>query len=408
MGASGAGMTAVSEIARAAGFEVSGCDLKTGGHDVAHLQNIDILAVTPAVFYQSAKHPELIEAQKKGIAMTWQEFMGKYLHRGKKVICIAGTHGKSTTTTMVGLVFELAGFDPTVEVGASVPVWHGHCRVGQGQYFVSEADEFYSNFLHYHPDIVILNNIELDHPEYFHTFDNLLLTYQKFLNNIKPGGVLIYHESVEKFLIFNFKFSVNFQKIKFSNNDFPKDLTLKIPGDHNKTNAAGVITLAKLLKIPESVYKKSLSEFGGIDRRLQELGTVNGITVVDDYANHPTAFAANIKALREKYSEKPIWAIIEPHTFSRLRAVLPELAPALKEADRVIVSKIFASRETDPGDFTGADIAAAVPGALYISEFPDIVQYLRSKIHDQVIVLVMGSGNSDKLARDIFNNLQTK
>jgi UDP-N-acetylmuramate--alanine ligase len=400
MGISGSGMSVVSEIAKAQGFEISGCDLKTGGHDVSHLEGIDILAVTPAVFFQSAQHPELVEGQKKGIAMTWQEFMGKYLHRDKFVICIAGTHGKSTTTAMVGQVLQASGLDPTVELGAS-----GH-RIGKSKYFVSEADEYYENFLHYHPDIVILNNIELDHPEYFHAFDNLLLTYQKFLNNIKPGGVLIYHKSIEKFSIFNFQFSNNFQKIKFSNNDFPKDIALKIPGEHNRTNAAGVLKLAEVLQIPSSISISALKSFAGIDRRLQELGTVNGITVIDDYANHPTAFQANIKAIREKYSGKPIWVVIEPHTFSRLRAVLPELAPALKNADHVIISKIFPSRETDPGDFTGANIASAIGRhAQYIPEFPDIVQHLTSNIKDQAVILVMGSGKSNELAREILQRL---
>ena len=152
-------------------------------------------------------------------------------------------------------------------------------------------------------------------------------------------------------------------------------------------------------------YVKTLENFQGIDRRLQELGTVNGITVIDDYANHPTAFLNNIKALREKYSGKPIWVVIEPHTFSRLRAVLADLAPALKDADHVIISKIFASRETDPGDFSGSDIAEVIPGALYIPEFSDIIRHLTLNIKHPSVVLVMGSGNSDKLAREILHKL---
>jgi len=404
MGIGGSGMSAAAEIAKAYGFEISGCDLKTGGHNVSHLKNADILAVTPAVFFQSTHHPELTTAKDRGILMTWQEFMGKYLHKDKFVICIAGTHGKSTTTTMAGKLLIDAGLDPTVEVGAIIPEWGGGDRVGKSKYFVSEADEFYSNFLHYRPDIVILNNIELDHPEYFHNFDNMLLTYQKFLNNIKPGGVLIYNDVVEKFSIFNFQFSNNFQKIKFSKDEFPKDLTLKIPGDHNKANAMGVIKLAEILKIPLSISISSLKSFSGINRRLEELGTINDITVIDDYANHPTAFQSNIKALREKYSGRKIWAVIEPHTFSRLRVVLPDLKPALKDADHVIISKIFASREADPGDFTGADIAAVCHGR-YIPAFADIVQTVKKEVKKNDIILVMGSGDSYKLARQILSAL---
>ena len=167
----------------------------------------------------------------------------------------------------------------------------------------------------------------------------------------------------------------------------------------------GIIKLAEVLKINHELTNQSLTYFRGIGRRLEELGTINGITVIDDYANHPTAFTANISAVKEKYPERDIWAVIEPHTFSRLRAVLPDLALSLANADHVIISKIFASRETDPGDFTGADIAAAVPGALYIPEFSSIIQHLTSKVSSPAVVLVMGSGNSDKLAREILDNL---
>ena len=392
MGISGSGMSVVAEIAKSQGYEVTGCDLKTDGHDPAHLKDIDILAVTPAVFFQSAQHPELLEGQKKGIAMTWQEFMGKYLHKNKFVICIAGTHGKSTTTAMTGKVLTEAGLDPTVELGAS-----GH-RIGYGKYFVSEADEYYGNFLNYEPDIIILNNIELDHPEYFGSLEKVLEMFQKFVDRLKVGGTIIYNNDSP--LIHRLNLPQN--SIHYSASEFPQNLNLKVPGDHNKANAMGVIKLAGLLKIP---YEKSLGEFSGIDRRLQELGTVNGVTVIDDYANHPTAFGANIKAVKEKYPGREIWAVIEPHTFSRLRAVLPDLASALKEADHVIISKIFASRETDPGDFTGADIAATIPSALYIPEFKDIIEHLSLNTKHSSVVLVMGSGKSNELAREILANL---
>ncbi len=406
MGIGGSGMASAAAIAKAYGYEISGCDLKTSGHDVKHLENIDILAVTPAVYYQPTHHPELTTAESLGIAMTWQEFMGNYLHKDKFVICIAGTHGKSTTTAMVGKLLEQAGLDPTVEFGAN----NGH-RIGKSKYFVTEADEFYSNFLHYHPDIVILNNIELDHPEYFKTTENMLNIFQSFIDQT---DLLIYN--TDSLLIHKLVLPKN--SIPYSVKEFPKDLILKIPGEHNKANATGVIKLAGLLKLLKKDYVKALENFTGIGRRLEELGTVNGVTVIDDYANHPTAFQANIKAVKEKYN-KPIWAIIEPHTFSRLRAVLPDLASALKGADHVIISKIFASREADPGDFTGEDIAKVIPGSLYIPEFSSIIQYLISNIPARIplkreafagrsspaIILVMGSGNSDKLAREILHKL---
>lgn len=399
MGIAGSGMSAVAEIAKAYGFEISGCDLKTGGHDVKHLEGVDILAVTPAVYFQSAQHPELVEGQKRGIAMTWQEFMGKYLHKDKFVICVAGTHGKSTTTAMAGQLLQTAGLDPTVEVGAD------GSRFGHSKYFISEADEYYDNFLHYHPDIVILNNIEFDHPEYFGTFEKMLDTYAQFISQIKPGGTLIYNIDdlgLKKLPITEYR---TLNTIPYSLTDFPKKLKLNVPGNHNKTNAVGIIKLAEVLKIDFSVVKKVLGGFSGIGRRLEELGTKNKITVIDDYANHPTAFAANILAVKEKYPNRRIWCVIEPHTFSRLRAVMSEIPKSLEKADAVIITKIFASRETDPCDFSGTDIAKVIPHSRYIPEFSDVVKTLVSETKPGDIILVMGSGNSYKLSRQILESI---
>ncbi|KKU78611.1 MAG: UDP-N-acetylmuramate-L-alanine ligase [Candidatus Amesbacteria bacterium GW2011_GWA2_47_70] len=367
MGIGGSGMSAAAAIAKASGFVVSGCDLKTGGHDVSHLEDVDILAVTPAVFFQSTHHPELTTAKDRGILMTWQEFMGKYLHKGKQVICIAGAHGKSTTTALAGLLLQASGLDPTVELGAKVPAWNANFRVGQGKYFVSEADEYYHNFLNFHPQIIILTMIEMDHPEYFKTFAKILNAYKQFVELLPPNGTLIYNSSDpgNQQLIAALNAQRTMLKlIPYSLSDFPKDLKLQIPGAHNR-----------------------------------------GIYVYDDYANHPTSYAATLQAVKEKYPKSRIWAVIEPHTFSRPKATLPDYPQAFSLAHQVIISKIFASRETDPGNFTGQDIANYLKNSLYIPEFPAIAQYLVSNIQSPAIVLVMGSGDSSKLAHLILESL---
>jgi UDP-N-acetylmuramate--alanine ligase len=219
--------------------------------------------------------------------MTWQEFMGKYLHKNKLLICVAGTHGKSTTTTMAGLLLEQAGLDPTVEVGATVPAWHSNVRLGKSEYFISEADEYYHNFQHYIPDIVILNNIELDHPEYFKTLDKVLEAFQRFIDNIKPGGTLIYNADSENIK----KLKLPKHAIGYSLAEFPKDLKLGILGEHNKANAMGIIKLGKLLKIKDHVVYETLKNFSGIGRRLELLGDPKGIKVYDDYATQPWAYS---------------------------------------------------------------------------------------------------------------------
>ena len=372
------------------------------GHGAAHIVESDIVAVSPALLYQNNDHPEMKAARDAGKLMTWQQFLGEHLQKDKFVICIAGTHGKSTTTTLAGLVLEGADLDPTVEVGATVPVWHTNVRIGASKYFISEADEFNDNFKHYRPDVIVLNNIEMDHPEYFKTEENMLAAFQRFIDQLKPGGTLIYN--TDSPLIHKLRLpqdAIAYTASDYEASTFP----LSVPGAHNRSNALGVIALARLLHIPDDATARALKSFTGIGRRIELIGERNGIKIYDDYANHPTAFAASIASIRELNPSGKIWAVIEPHTFSRLRAVLPALPASVKDADEVVVSKIYASREQDPGDFTGADIVSAMqhPHARYIPAFADIVTTIRAEAKPGDSILVMGSGDSYKLAREIVH-----
>jgi UDP-N-acetylmuramate--alanine ligase len=412
-------MSAVAQIAFAQGYEVSGCDLTldspyidkvknlhigiSEGHNSSHLQQVDILAVTPAVFYQNDTHAETTLARQKNILMKWQDFMGANLHKNKYLICVAGTHGKSTTTAIAGLLLEKAGLDPTVEVGATLKDWHNNVRLGQSKYFISEADEFHDNFATYFPDIILLTLVEYDHPEYFKSIDNMLLCYQRFINRLKPNGIVIYN--ADSPMCLKLKFPEN--SIPYHLSDFPEDLRLSQPGNHNKLNALAIIRLANVLKISDLDLDYTLRHFSGLDRRLDLIGEKHGKLVYDDYANHPSSFSATISAVKELHPHARICTVIEPHTFSRLRSLLPELPDSVKLADEVIVSKIFASRETDPGDFTGADIVHAMhhPHALFLPEFSQIISHIVSQKSDYDVYLIMGSGNSHKLSKQILENL---
>lgn len=394
-------MSAVAQIAKAYGYDVSGCDQKQEGHSIDHLNNIDILAVTPAIYYQNASHPEFIEAKKRNIVMTWQEFMGNYLHKNKFLVCVAGTHGKSTTTALAGLLLDQAGLDPTVEVGATLKEWHNNMRIGMSKYFVCEADEYHDNFASYHPDILILNNVEMDHPEYFKTETNLLAHFTRLIRRVRANGHIIYNSDSP--LIHKLNLPTN--AISYSLSDFPSKLKLGVPGDHNKSNAMGIIKLAEILNIPYDLVAQSLNRFSGLSRRIELIGEKNGVKIYDDYANHPTAFAASIAGVKELNPVSKILAIIEPHTYSRLRAVLSDVPESLKNADQVIITKIFASRETDPGDFSGQDIANSIPNSLYIPEFSDVLSYVKNHQSLYELILVMGSGDSSKLAHQILDSL---
>jgi UDP-N-acetylmuramate--alanine ligase len=417
MGISGSGLSAIAGIAKAYGYSVTGCDLKLEGHSADHLKNTDLLLVTPAVFYLNNSHPEVEEARKRGILMKWQDFMGEYLMPDKFVISVAGTHGKSSTTALAGLLLEKAGLDPTVELGATVKEWKTNFRIGQSKFFVSEADEFHDNFKTYHPDILILTLVEFDHPEYFGTIEKMLAAYHGLINRTKTAVIYNADSPLCKNLIAqSLNHSINFIPYRLS--DFPQNLNLSQPGNHNKLNALAILKLGNHLAtcLPagrltnETIYSV-LQNFAGLERRFDLIGETQGVKIFDDYANHPSSFAATLSALRELYPDRKITAVIEPHTFSRLKAFLPELPSSLNLADEIIITKIFPSRESDPGNFSGADIAAAIPGAIYIPEFPDVITFLKQKITNNQqlttnhLILVMGSGNSDKLARQILNSL---
>lgn len=441
MGIGGSGTSACAQIAKLSGFEVTGCNMDdhgeylitarsagipiTIGHSASHLQDTDLLIVTPAVFFQNSTHPEYLQAKAANKVLTWQQFAGKYLTPDKDVIAIAGTHGKSTTTALAGLLLELAGLDPTVNLGATVPAWHTNMRFGHSNYFVIEADEYYHNFLSYTPQVIILNNIELDHPEYFGTLDKFVAAFQQFVGQLKSGGLLIFNAdspavatlvakegsplnsrniSVQPYSLSK----VNITSQTPTGTDFRYNglnYHLQIPGLHNVANSLGIIELAAYLHVPHHVVNQVLISFQGISRRLELIGESHGITVLDDYANHPSAFKATLQAASQKYPNSHIWAVIEPHTFSRLRAVLADLPASLSRANHVIISQIFPSRETDPGDFSGADIAAVIPKSRYIPDFPDIVKHIKTHAQPSDVILVMGSGNSSLLAKAIYNSL---
>ena len=389
MGIGGSGMSAIALLASKMGYEVTGCDLEEQtayaknffkGHDPNHLEGIDFLIVSPAIYYQNKENPELVEAEKRKIVMTWQEFLGKYLTEGKKVICIAGTHGKSTTTAMVGKLLVDAGLDPSVVVGAKIPEWEANARFGKGEYFVIEADEFNNNFLNYHPDIIIINNIEFDHPDFFKNEEEVREAFRKFVNNLKGEKILI----MEK-------------------DNSGKKFHLKIFGEHNQKNANLVYVLGKKLGIAEETIVKSLESFSGIGRRMELIAGRGGVKIFDDYAHHPTAIKTTIEGLRKEFPESKIWVIDEPHGFARTHALLPKYDGVFNAADKIIVGPIFKARDSETFGITPEDVARATgnKNAIGINSFEKIKKMLLEEVKSGDIILVMGAGKSYLWAREI-------
>jgi UDP-N-acetylmuramate--alanine ligase len=389
LGIGGSGMSGVAMLSDKMGYEVSGCDLEDStayaegifkGHNPDHIKNADLLVVSPAVYYQNKNNPELVLGEKRKIAITWQEFLGSFLLKDKKMICIAGTHGKSTTTAMAGQLLIDAGLDPIVVVGANVPEWGGNSRFGKGIYAVVEADEFNNNFLNYHPDIAVINNIEFDHPDFFKDGEEVKESFQKFTQNLKGKKILI----TEK-------------------DSLDKHFNLKILGEHNQKNANMVYILGKKLGIGDDVIIKSLESFNGIGRRMELIADQDGIKVYDDYAHHPTAIAATLQGIKGKYPNARIIAIDEPHGFARTNALLSNYKNSFADADLVLIGPIFKARDSQTYGLNPQLVAGktAHPNARGYDSFDEIKEVLRKDIKKGDVILVMGAGKSYLWAREI-------
>ncbi len=453
VGIGGSGISGISILAKKQGFEVTGCDLEMDtdylkkvresgidvklGHDPKHLSGIDLLVVSPAIMYQNPEHPEVVAAHEKGILLTWEEFLGKFLQKGKEVICIAGTHGKSTTTALTSLVFEKSGKDPNVIIGAKIKEWDANFRAGKSDLFITEADEFNDNFLNYNPAAIILNNVEFDHPDFFKSYDEVQESFSKFLNKLSGRKILVVNQDskgisdlferlgsdfVNSLNTFGYTFSnkplvnvkrsykidilgKNTQGTSFSIE--PIQYRLNIPGEYNVANSAGVIVLAKQFGISGEVVKNVLEEFKGIGRRLELIGEKNGIKVYDDYGHHPTAIKATIGALRQIYPSQEIIVLDEPHSYSRTKAVLAEYKDVFEGVDKVVIGPIFKARDNETFGISNEDIVKT-SGHKNIESTVDsetAVEKIINEAKSGDIILVMGAGKSYMWAKKILENL---
>lgn len=419
LGIGGSGASAAASIAQGQGFDVTGCDLQPNNefttlfksnqlltdHNPSHLDNVDILAITPAVTSLNPNNPELLAARKKGTEiLTWQEFMGKYLEKEKFVIAVCGTHGKSTTTAMIALILEDSGLDPTVILGAIVPKWHSNYRIGKSKYFVVEADEYNDNFLPNHPDIAIVTNIEMDHPEYFHDLKHYKESFKKFLSQTKGTIVAnIADPGVAEVLKVLMKQS-SVKCLDYSKNELK--LKLQIPGEFNKQNANAAFQAGLLLDIDPETIKMSLQNYTGIGRRFELLGKFKGANIYTDFGHHPTEIKATMGAARQKFPGSKILLIYEPHMFTRTLSLFDDFVKVLKEIpiDKIIITDIYQSREEDKGLVNSQQLADAVnkKNTSYVSK-KDLKNKLETELGKYDAVFFMGAGDIDKIAKQLLS-----
>lgn len=473
MGIGGQGISAVAQMAHRAGNTVTGCDRAVSAttqaieqvgipvareHDAVHLDDVDVLVISPAVTALDPDNAELQEARQRGITIkTWQEMLGD-LMRGKCVLSVSGVHGKGTTTAMLALMMVNGGLDPTCEIGAVVPRFGANYRLGQGQYFVNEADEFNHNFWHYHPRVAVVKAIEFEHPEFFTDYNAFLNAFEHFIRGMDmdgdwplpptlvlnvdsqgcldlldrlsdwPGQVITY--SIGLALLSGDAVMVEAGDIKLDGETsfsvyacdgitFPDDvrLRLELPGEHNIENALAALIVARLVGIDTSTIVRTLEQFSGTRRRfeIRYQGTLMGqhdVTLVDDYAHHPTAIAATLEATRRRYPGHRLIAVYQPHMYSRTRTFFEQFLQSFDAADVVLLADIFPAREKDTGQIQTRDLVAAlaqrshfVSGAtqvLYSGSVEATAQLLASTLRSGDFVIIMGAGDIYKVTEQLL------
>ena len=430
IGIGGIGVSALAQYYLEKGHQVSGSDLNSSeiteflrvkgariyiGPQLARtvLANIDLVIYSPAV---QKNNPELMAAKKLGIkCQSYPKALGE-LTKKYFTIAVSGTHGKSTTTAMIALILIRAGLDPTVIVGTKLKEFkNSNCRVGKSNYLVIEADEHFASFLNYWPKIIVLTNIEADHLDYYKNLQNLLKTFKEYISHSSKDGVLIFNKNDKNILEITKNYIGDTYGFSGKQNEAKKIKNiLKIPGEHNVYNALAALTLARVLKIPDKVTYKTLSEYKGAWRRFEIKNvklyenTSCSITVVSDYGHHPTQIRATVKAAREKWPKRKIWLVFQPHQHQRTFYLFKDFVMVFKKAllkhwvNKCIITDIYgvAGREKKEirKKVNSEKLVKAInkKDAIYLPK-QKILNYLKKNLGGGEVVIIMGAGDIYKL-----------
>jgi len=404
-----------SEITRA--FEESRAKIFIGKHSAQNLPKAaDLLIYSPAV---PLSNPELKAAKKLGIkCQSYPEALGE-LTKKHFTIAVSGTHGKSTTTAMIGLLLEKAGLDPTVIVGTKLKEWdNSNCRVGDSKYLVIEADEWQASFLNYWPKLIVLTNIEREHLDYFKDLNHILETFREYINHLPEDGVLVANKDDKNILHItrNIK-HVAFYSLKQKETQKIRKI-LKIPGEHNVSNALAALVVARTLKIPDKVSFEALSEYKGSWRRFDifKILSPKPYTLINDYAHHPTEIKVTLKAARQKFPKNKIWCIFQPHQYQRTHYLFDDFVKAFKTAlrpaqgkpliDKLIITDIYDVAGREKGEIrekiSSEKLVKAInkEKAVYLPK-DKIIDHIKDGIKGEEIVILMGAGDIYKLAKSL-------
>ena len=438
MAVSGAGMSIMAAVMAQVGYRISGCDLRPGlvakrlrelgievleGHDPSHVQGADLVVYSAAI---KEDNPELVEARKSGIETISRAQMLGRLMSGKRGIAVAGTHGKTTTTSMLGTLLVEAGLDPTVLIADGDLDVAGNARLGNSDLFLTEACEAFNSFHELHPQIAVVTNIEADHLDCHGSLDGVIASFRRFLSQIGEGGLAVVCSDCpnvrgvapfisRKVITYGLNEDADYHAYDVDISSMTPlfqtavrgrhlgEFKLQVPGAHNVLNALAAIAVANELKADPETMKEALWGFHGAARRFEALGTARGITVVDDYAHHPTEVKATLAAARA-WGRRTI-AIFQPHLFSRTEFFAKEFAESLSAADEVILTDIYAAREKPMPGVSARLIADRIGHARLIPDKGRIAQELIPSLKSGDLVIVMGAGDIRSVGEDILRRL---
>jgi UDP-N-acetylmuramate--alanine ligase len=450
VGIAGAGMSGIAEVLVNQGFKVSGSDLAENrttrhlrdlgvevykGHQAKQVEGADVLVISSAV---SSDNPEIAAARELRIPVVPRAEMLAELMRFRRGIAVAGTHGKTTTTSLTTALLAEAGLDPTFVIGGLLNAWGSNARLGSGEYLVAEADESDGSFLLLQPVVALVTNIDRDHLEsYDHSFDNLKKAFLEFLHHLPFYGVAVLcrdDDHVVEMLpsvtraVVTYGLSEGadirgsdvrqFGRMMHFNVHLPNEakalpVSLSLPGEHNVRNALGAIAIAWELGVDVHAVVKSLAEFKGIGRRFAEVGTydIGGgtVEVVEDYGHHPSELAATIGAARSGWPTSRIVTVFQPHRFSRTRDLFDEFSQVLADSDVLVLTDIYAAGEKpidgiDSGALCQSIRARGRVNPVLISDVEELPVELPSMLEDGDLVLLLGAGSIGQIAQDLRDN----
>lgn len=443
IGIGGISMSGLAEILLEEGFTISGSDAKQSaltdslakkGATIYIGQKASNLSIRPALVVYTAAiredNEEFKAAVDAGIPMLSRaELLGQIMDNYEKSIAVAGTHGKTTTTSMISQILLVAKADPTISVGGILEAIGGNIRVGGSEVFITEACEYTNSFLHFHPKYSIITSVEAEHLDFFKDIDDIRRSFHEFAGNTAHDGVLIINGQIAALdqITNNLSCSVTTYGLCENDDFYAKNITyndhacgtytlmhktedlgtvsLSVPGRHNVSNSLAAIALCLNLGLPLDVIKKGLLQFGGTKRRFEYKGTKNGITVIDDYAHHPTEVAATLTAARN-YPHGRIICVFQPHTYSRTKAFLNDFADVLSMADVVVLADIYAAREQNTYGISSKDILDLLlekgVNAHYFPSFEEIEKFLSENCVNGDLLITMGAGNVVEIGEDLL------